>query len=44
MSTQSRFIRALRYATIALFLAAGPKRFFFPTFDPAKVALAKSSS
>jgi hypothetical protein len=44
MSTQNRLIRARRCATIALFLATGLKRFSFPNFDPAKVALTRCSS
>jgi len=43
MSRQNRLIRELRCATIALFLGAGLEGFFFPNFDPAKIALARSS-
>src|ERR1035441_10570456 len=34
MSTQYRLIRALRYATLAVFFAAGLKRVFLPNLCP----------
>jgi len=43
MPTQNRFIRALRYATIALFLAAGLeglKQVVFPTFSAGQLHIA----
>jgi len=43
MSTQYCLIRELLCATIALFLGAGLKGFFFLHFDPVKIALARSS-
>ena len=42
MYTQNRFVRALRYATCALFLAAGLEELSFPR--PVKSALARSST
>src|ERR1035438_185901 len=43
MSTQYRLIRALRYATLAVFFAAGLKRVFLPNVGPVKITLARSS-
>jgi hypothetical protein len=43
MSKAVAFFRALCCATIALFLAPGLEGFFFPNFDPAKIALTRSS-